>query len=280
MSDSIHNTLEQIRSQISPLTETPGLDAQVLLAHIYKRERSWLLAHSDEILSPDATLRLTEAMAQLTSGIPLPYVIGEWEFFGLPFIVTPHVLIPRPETELLVETAIEWLIAHPECRIASEAGTGSGCIAVSLAVNIPDLQVSTTDISPEAVTIAQKNAGAHQVETRVTVQESDLLKGLSGPIDLICANLPYIPSADLRQIKVFHTEPTIALDGGEVGLEIIARLLVQAVPLLSPGGLILLEIGAGQGEAAKALATDQFPFASIQVKPDLSGHDRLLVIQT
>ena len=280
MPDSIQNILEQIRNQISAYTDTPGLDAQVLLAHICKQDRSWLLAHPEALLSIDSTLRLDKALAKISAGMPLPYVIGKWEFFGLSFNITPNVLIPRPETELLVETAIEWLHFHPKFRIAAEAGTGSGCISISLAANITDLQITATDISFEAISIARKNVDTHQVETQVTVQESNLLTGLSGPINLICANLPYIPSGDLRQLKVFHTEPTLALDGGENGLEIIAKLLAQAVPLLSPRGLILLEIGADQGEAAKSLAADHFPSAYIKIKPDLSGHDRLLVIQT
>lgn len=222
---------------------------------------------------------MAEAMVQLSAGVPLPYVIGEWEFFGLPFKVNPEVLIPRPETELLVETALKWLNAHPERRRAAEVGTGSGCIAISLAVTIPDLKITATDISRDAAATARKNASIHQVQSRVRILEINLLDGLDGPFDLICANLPYIPRETLRSLTIFEREPTLALDGGENGLEIIAALLEQATDKLAKGGLALLEIESGQGEQATSLAAGLFPKAEIKVLPDLAGHPRLLVIQ-
>ncbi len=277
---TLTDSLKDVSRRLASLTETPGLDAQVLLAFICKKDRSWILAHPEYNLNPEETLRLAEAMVQLSAGVPLPYVIGEWEFFGLPFKINPDVLIPRPETELLVETAIEWLNKHPERRRAAEAGTGSGCISVSLAFHVPDLNIIATDISREAATTARKNAGIHQVQSCLRVLENDLLEGLDGPFDLICANLPYIPRTTLRKLPIFEREPTLALDGGEDGLDIITALLKQINGKLAPNGLALLEIEAGQGEQAKSLAAKIMPDADISVLPDLAGHPRLLVIQS
>ena len=260
-------------------TDTPSLDAQVLLAHVCGRDRGWILAHPEYTLDPEETLRLADGLAQLMAGVPLPYVLGSWEFYGLDFKVTPQVLIPRPETELLVDTALKWLQARPERRKAAEAGTGSGCIAISLAVNLPDLEFTVTDISPPAAAIARENAVRHQVASRVRVLVGDLLEDLPGPFDLIAANLPYIPSQTLRQLPVFRREPVLALDGGEDGLDLIARLIEQSAQKLSPGGITLLEIEAGQGAQSQALAAEHFPKAVITVLRDLAGLDRLLTIQ-
>jgi len=276
---TLSQALETIRRQISFLTETPSLDAQVLLAHVCGRDRGWILAHPEYTLNPEETLRLADGMAQLMAGVPLPYVLGSWEFYGLDFKVTPQVLIPRPETELLVDTALKWLRDRPDRRQAAEAGTGSGCIAVSLAVNLPDLEFTVTDISPHAAAIARENAFRHQVSSRVQVLVNDLLEGLPGPFDLIAANLPYIPSQTLRQLPVFRREPILALNGGEDGFDLISRLIEQSAQKLSPGGITLLEIEAGQGAESQALADKHFPEAEISVLQDLAGLDRLLTIQ-
>ena len=276
---TLADSLKDISKRLSGLTETPALDAQVLLAFITGRDRTWILAHPEYLLNPEETLRLAEAMVQLSAGVPLPYVIGEWEFFGLPFKINPWVLIPRPETELLVEAGIEWLQENPNKRKAAEVGTGSGCIAISLAVHVPDLTVIATDISREAAATARKNVSIHQVQSRVRVLENNLLDGLDGPLDLICANLPYIPRKTLEQLPIFEREPTLALDGGVDGMEIITALLEQATDMLAKGGLALLEIESGQGEQAASMAGSFFPGAEIKVLPDLAGHPRLLVIQ-
>jgi release factor glutamine methyltransferase len=273
------DSLKAVSRRLASLSDTPGLDAQVLLAFVCQRERTWILSHPDYILHPEESLRMAEAMVQLSAGVPLPYVIGEWEFFGLPFKVNPEVLIPRPETELLVETALKWLNANPERRRAAEVGTGSGCIAISLAVTIPDLKITATDISCGAAATARENASRHQVQSRVRILENNLLDGLDGPFDLICANLPYIPRETLRSLRIFEREPTLALDGGENGLEIIAAVLEQAAEKLANAGLALFEIESGQGEQATSLAAGFFPKAEIKVLPDLAGHPRLLVIQ-
>lgn len=272
-------TLAHTRQCIGGLTDTPGLDAQVLLAHIIKKDKSWLHTHPEYELSPNETLALAKALAQLSAGVPLPYVIGEWEFYCLKFKVTPDVLIPRPETELLVETAIKWLAAHPDRDRVAEAGTGSGCIATSLAVNLPHVHITATDISPEALAVASYNANKHNVHPRIQLVETNLLEGTHGPFDLICANLPYIPTASLLKLRVYLQEPTLALDGGPDGLEVIRKMLDQTSSRLTKGGLVLLEIETGQAKQAVEYARQTFPDAEITTKLDLAGHHRLVQIQ-
>ena len=293
------------------VSSTPSLDAQVLLAHITGKPRTWLLAHPEALLSPHEFQQIEEALQKLEAGFPLPYLLGEREFFGLKFKVTPDTLIPRPETELLVETALAWLKQLPsptergtkgEGIYAADIGTGTGCIAVSLAAHCPELHVVATDLCPAALAVAQHNAEIHYVSDRITFLEADLLSFHSFgqrlkiaaqdrssvihyplPITnytLITANLPYIPTATLYTLEVYRHEPTLALDGGLDGLALIRPLLFQAATCLAPGGLVLLEIEATQGKAAQELARQHFPQAHIEIRPDLARHDRLLVIRT
>jgi release factor glutamine methyltransferase len=272
--------LAHTRQCLGGLTDTPGLDAQVLIAHVCKKDKAWLHAHPEYELSTIETLELANALAQLSAGMPLPYVIGEWEFYYLKFKVTPDVLIPRPETELLVETAIKWLQAHPNRSQVAEAGTGSGCISTSLAVSLPYLQITATDISPAALKVAAYNTNLHDVQSQIELIETNLLEGAPGPYDLICANLPYIPTKTLRRLPVYMREPTLALDGGPDGLDIIREMLSQTKPHLAEGGLVLLEIETGQAKQAVADAKEIFPQAEITTKLDLAGHHRLVMIQT
>jgi release factor glutamine methyltransferase len=273
-----------ISSQPALTSETPLLDAQVLLAHILNKPRAWLLAHPEVSLTEEQQQAYSQGLARLATGEPLPYLIGHWEFFGLDFRISPQVLIPRPETELLVEKALAWLDRHPGRRLAADVGTGSGCIAISLAVHQPDLQLLATDCSPEALQIASQNAERHGVSGRIRFQPANLLH-LSEPVnlpagfDLIAANLPYIPSQTLKQLAVYGREPTQALDGGPDGLDLIRRLLVQARTLLAPGGLMLLEVEYRQGDLARALGEASFPTAQVSVDRDLAGQERLLVIE-
>lgn len=277
---TISAALVHTRQCIAGLTDTPGLDAQVLLAHLCAKPKTWILAHQEDRLTFDQTLMLAQAIAELAAGVPLPYVIGEWEFYGRRFEVTPDVLIPRPETELLVETALKWLAAHPGRRRVVEAGTGSGCIAVSVAAENPSAAITATDISSKALAVAQRNACQHRVDGRIEWLENDLLAGLEGPFDLALANLPYIPTGVLHGLPVYMREPTLALDGGRDGLDLIRRLLGQLPGIMAPGGAALLEIEAGQGEMARHLARQTFPKAEIDLKLDLAGHHRLLAVQT
>jgi release factor glutamine methyltransferase len=272
--------LAELRLRLVKISQTPFLDATVLLAHVLGKSRAWVLAHPEVTLTAEQQLTLENALVHLEDGEPLPYVLGHWEFYTLDFDLSPSVLIPRPETELLVEQAFSWLRAHPTRRFITDVGTGSGCIAVALAVNILDLHVIASDISMPALQLGLGNAQKHGVADRVAFICSDLLPPVSLQYDLICVNLPYIACQILETLAVYKHEPRIALDGGEDGLEIIRRLLKAAPQYLAPGGRIFLEIEASQGEAVKAIARIFYPYAEISLLPDLAGCDRLLSIQT
>lgn len=260
------------------------LDAQILLAHVIGHPRTWLLAHLDAPLSAPMLDSANQAFAKLEAGEPLPYILRHWEFFGMEFDITPDVLIPRPETELLVEKAIKWLTASPERRTVADVGTGSGIIATSIAMHVPSARILATDISYAALKLAKHNAEKFHVHHRIDFLECDILPQHIDPLptdshfDLICANLPYIPTATMKSLKIYGREPTLALDGGADGLDLYRRLLDTAPAWLAPNGMILLEIEATQGVKALNLAYDKFSSASISLQQDLTGHDRLLEI--
>jgi release factor glutamine methyltransferase len=277
---TIQHSLKFTAVRMAGQSETASLDAQTLLAHITGQTRSWLLTHPEVNLTPAQKENLAQAISRLDKGTPLPYIIGHWEFYGLEFTVTPDTLIPRPETELLIEQAINWLKKNPGFRSAADIGTGSGCIAVSLAVNIPDLYITATDISAEALKIAGANAEKYQVSDRIDFIKADLLPAPGNPLNAIFANLPYIPTQTLTQLDVFEKEPALALDGGPDGLDLMRRLLPQAVRNLISGGLLLLEIEASQGQTAIKLTHDHFPDSEIMLLQDFGGHDRLIQVQT
>lgn len=269
--------------------DTPDLDAQVLLAHLTGKPRTWLAAHPESPLSDPQLAAVEEAIFKLTAGTPLPYILGHWEFFGLDFEIAPDVLIPRPETELLVEQAILWLQSRPVTSQtslrAADVGTGSGCIAVSLASHISDLRVLATDLSLPALKVAHHNALRHRVADRVDFVQCDLLPPHPDPLpteshfDIICANLPYIPTETLERLSIFGHEPALALNGGSDGLDSIRHLLKIAPEWLAPDGLILVEIEAGQGVAAVSLAYDSFDTATINLRRDLAGRERMVAIR-
>jgi len=281
--------LSDITNCLAPISDTPALDASVLIAHIVDRPRAWVMAHPELTLISEQQQKMDDALARLDRGEALPYVLGHWEFFGIDLDVTPDVLIPRPETELLVEKAIAWLQSFPSRRVIADIGTGSGAIAVCIAINIPDAHILATDISGEALDVARNNAIKLDVADRIDFMQCDLLphpQPLSQrargeevrAFDLICANLPYIPTETLHNLPVFGREPTIALDGGIDGLDVIRRLLKIVPEWLAPGGMMLLEIESTRGIQALNLACDFFSRGEIHLHQDLAGRDRLLEI--
>jgi len=285
-----HPFLSEITTRLTSISDTPDLDASVLIAHIINKPRTWVMAHPELTLTPAQQNQLNESLMRLENGEPFPYVLGHWEFFGLDYDVTPEVLIPRPETELLVEKAIAWLqetkVRSPSSPLrVADIGTGSGAIAVSLAVNVPDADILATDISSKALQVAIQNAIKHGVANRIEFIECDLLPTQSkfvnrkSQIDLLCANLPYIPTETLSQLSVFGREPTVALDGGEDGLDLVRRLLNIAPDWLAPNGLILLEIESTRGLQALNLAHEMFSNAEISLYQDLAGKDRMLKVE-
>jgi len=282
--------LSDITTRLSSISDTPALDASVLIAHILNKSRTWVMAHPELTLTAEQQDHLNNSLAQLESGKPLPYVLGHWEFFGIEFDITPDVLIPRPETELLVEKAIAWLNRHPSQRSIADVGTGSGAIAVSIAVNVPDGNILATDISPKALQIANQNAVKHGVGGKIEFVKCDLLphpqplsqwekgEGVRS-LNLICANLPYIPTRTMLGLPIYGREPTLALDGGHDGFVLIRKLMEIAPEYLSPKSLMLLEIEASLGDQALELAHAMLPNASIHLHQDLTGRDRLLEIE-
>ena len=260
--------------------ESARLDAEVLLAHVLGRERSFLLTHPDLPLTPNQATDYANLIRRRAARQPLAYLTGRRWFFGLEFLVTPAVLIPRPETELLVEKALDWLAGRTEGATVVDVGPGSGAIAIALAAHTPpQVRLFAVDCSLAALAVAQENARRH-CPGRISFLSGDLLTPLAEPADLILANLPYVAAAEGAALmpEVRDHEPAEALFGGANGLAVIERLLAQAPAHLRPGGALFLEIGASQGEAALLLARRHFPAARITLHPDLAGLDRVLVI--
>ncbi len=257
--------------------DSARLDAEVLLAHVLHTDRSWLFAHPDHILPPKKTTQFEQLIARRAQFEPVAYLTGEREFFGLPFFVSPAVLIPRPETELLVETALARL-PKTAARVL-DVGTGSGCIAVTLAVQRPAWRVIATDISAAALAVARKNIRRHGVSARVLPVQADLLAPFCGTVDAIVSNPPYVNPRQKPKLSpgVRDFEPHSALFSPDAGLAHVRRLVSVAGRLLSAGGLLLVEIGAEQGEPALASARALSPHATFAIARDLAGRARLLV---
>jgi release factor glutamine methyltransferase len=265
---------------ILPPADDALLSCQLLVAHALGHPRSWVVAHPEFSLTDKQIESLQALREKLAQGMPLPYLLGHREFYGLDFIITPDVLIPRPETELLVSTALDWLKYHPNHPCIADVGTGSGCIAVTLAVKTTDVNITAIDISQPALAVARQNAELHHVQDKIDFLQADLLPADCPTFDLICANLPYIPTGKLALLPVSRFEPHLALDGGSNGLAVIRRLLGLSPSHLAPGGILLFEIENDQKEATLNLARSIYPAADIQVLPDLAGQPRLLSIQT
>jgi release factor glutamine methyltransferase len=219
-----------------------------------------------------------EYVKRRTKGEPSAYITGSKEFFGLEFKVNRHVLIPRPETELLVEKAIS-LCRSSEYSTVADIGTGCGAIAVSLAVNVPSLKIYAVDVSAKALEVARQNCVKHDVKDRVTLLRGDLLEPLPEPVDLIIANLPYVRESEMPSKGPLSFEPQVALNGGEKGLDKIKRLCRQAGKKLNKNGSLLLEIGQGQAEEVKTILHKYFPLGLIEVTKDLAGVERVVSLR-
>lgn len=275
---NLQQTRQHLREKLAKDSlETPGNISLILLEHALNQPKSWILSHGDYQLNNQEYSTLQTMLETLLQGVPLPYVLGHWDFYGRTFKVTPDVLIPRPETELMVEKAIHYArsLSHP---LIIDVGTGSGAIAISLAAELPGAAVLGVDLSRAALKIAKVNA-QRLCPSRVTLAQTDLLKPFSTKFDLICANLPYLPQQTLETLSISRWEPNVALDGGATGLEIITALLSQARTRLSPSGVILLETEASLGAETLAAAQIAFPNAQQQMIQDLAGHDRMVEIR-
>jgi len=301
-------------------TDSPRLTAEVLLAHVLGVSRTRLLSRPEQPIAPEALTEFNHLLARAALGEPLAYLTGHREFYSLDFLIDSRVLIPRPETELIIDLTLS--PCHREASLWDpvtlsdnysilDIGTGSGCLAITLAKHLPSTHITAVDISPDALALARLNAQRHGVSDQITFLESDLLssalrrpachlprevrgvklaEGSSVPSSfilhpssfaLLTANLPYIASDELRQLPVSKHEPVLALDGGPDGLALIRRLLADAPRVMAPNGRLLLEIGSTQGEAAAALARSAFPTAeAVEVHQDLAGLDRVVEIRT
>jgi release factor glutamine methyltransferase len=256
-----------------------ALDAEVLARHVLAWDRAALLAHGREP-APDGFDDAFDALIARRAGRePVAQIVGHREFWGREFEVTREVLIPRPETELIVDEALEFARVH-RCSTVADVGTGSGCIAVSVACELPAARVTATDTSEAALVVARGNAERHGVSDRVTLQATDLLDGVPGQFDLILSNPPYIPEpgAASLQLEVARFEPPAALFAGTDGLAVIRRLLQEAAPYLAPQGQLIVEFGIGQGPAI-GRAAEAFGWTIVRLRQDLQGIPRTAVLR-
>jgi release factor glutamine methyltransferase len=252
--------------------EDAPLECELLLRYTLGISRPQLYLDLDQELSPKQDAVFWQLIKRRLDDEPTAYITGHREFYGLDFYVDSRVLIPRPESELLVETALALAQNRPLSTIA-EIGTGSGAIAISLAINLPQVKIYATDISAAALEVALINCQRHEVVDRIHLLHGNMLDPVPEPVDLIIANLPYVKKTDLARMRF---EPALALDGGRDGMVKIRQLCQQAGDKLCPGGLLLLEVGQGQASAITNFLNALFPSGEIKVTPDLSGIDRVV----
>ncbi|MFN7915959.1 MAG: peptide chain release factor N(5)-glutamine methyltransferase [Vicinamibacterales bacterium] len=257
-----------------------ALDARLLAQHVLGWDAARLLTHGDEPATAAFQQAFEAFVARRIGREPLAYITGTREFWNLAIEVTPAVLIPRPETELLLEAALEHFDRSLALRIV-DICTGSGCVAVGLAREFPKATLTASDISADALDVARRNVAKHGLASRIRCIEADLLAGLAGPFDLIVANPPYIPAGEEKtlQPEVRDFEPAGALFAGADGLRIISRLVLDAVPALAPEGLLIFEFGAGQDVAVEQLIDDVPALTLLEVKHDLQDIPRAAVVQ-
>jgi release factor glutamine methyltransferase len=286
---TIRDALEQATRDLAH-TGRPGarLDAQVLLGHVLNVERSMLYAYPERPLTTEQEQRFRELVARRTRGEPVAYLIGHEEFYGLDFLVDARVLIPRPETELLVEDALNASrkrLDGGQLPIVADIGTGSGAIPITLAVEEPRLPyIYGCDISAAALQLALLNCKRHHVEQRVRLLQGDLLAPLPEPVDILTANLPYVGTREMAELDpdVREYEPHLALFSGPNGLDLVERFFVEARQpgKLKKGALLLLEIGYQQREPLAVFLQEFWPEATVTFKKDFAGWDRLLQVST
>lgn len=257
--------------------ETPRLDAEVLLSHLLGEKRIYLYVHFDQPLTADELAKYREMVKRRTAGEPVAYICGEKEFMGLPFKVSPAVLVPQPDTEILVEAAMERLRGKEDARIV-DVCTGSGAIALALAHYLPTVSVAATELSADALAIAKQNAETLELSSRAEFFEGDLLAPLAGKIfDAIVSNPPYIPSGDIDGLpREVRAEPRMALDGGADGLDFYRRLVNGSAELLNDGGFLAVECGDTQAAAIADMAESDF--GKTEIVRDLADKERVVVM--
>ena len=273
-------TLKQILSRareilVANKIEDASLESELLLRHTLNISRVQLYLDLDHELGPKQEKTFWNLIKRRLNHEPTAYITGHCEFYGLDFYVNSSVLIPRPESELLVEKALSLAQNYSVSTIA-EIGTGCGAIAISLASNLPQTKIYATDISASALKVALTNCQKHGVANRIHLLQGNMLVPLLEPVDLIVANLRYIKEVELLSTSPAKSEPLLALNGGPDGLQKIRQLCEQVSSQPHPTGYLLLEIGQGQVRAVTTLLHGLFPYAKLEVTPDLSGIDRLV----
>ena len=254
---------------------SPRMNAELLIMFVLGCDRAFLYAHPERKLTADDAERFEKAAVERARGVPSQYITGHQEFWGMDFIVTPAVLIPRPETEHLIETVLPLARAMKNPTIV-DVGTGSGCIAVALAKELPQAQISATDISPAALEIARANATRHTMQDRIGFQEADLLDGVPPEsVDFVVSNPPYVGESEEEQVQleVRKFEPINAVFAGPTGLEIIERLVPQASSVLRPGGWLVMEISGSIADGAPRLLS---AWQEFRITKDLQGISRIV----
>jgi release factor glutamine methyltransferase len=273
MPANLQSLLDQSAARLGPHPNARR-DAQLLLLRTLQRNQAWLLTHADETLTPAQLAQFEAWLGRRASHEPIQYILGEQEFYSLTFRVTPDVLIPRPETEHLVEAALQRIPSDAPVQIA-DIGTGSGAIAVALAHHRPQARITATDTSATALAIARENAQRHHAADRIHFLESDLLAALPGRrFFAIVSNPPYVAASETLEPQVRDYEPHAALFAGPTGLEIYQRLIPQAWQSLVPSGWLLLEIGHDQQPALADLLTG---WDDVAFLPDLQGIPRVAI---
>ena len=282
----VRDALKLARERLqASAVEEPGFEAEYLLRHALGCTREALLLELDSDISASSQHRFDGLIERRASGEPSAYIAGHREFYGLDFKVDSRALIPRPETEHLVEFACafatrqEW---EGEGLTIVDVGTGCGAIAIALAVYIPAATIFATDLSVDALALARENIIRHGVEDRVVLLGGDLLASVAQLVDILVSNPPYIPSTEVPNLarEISDHEPRMALDGGPDGIAVIEPLIQQAKDKLSPGGAMFIEIGWDQGQRALACSRDLWPDFEISITPDLAGLDRVLSLRS
>ncbi|HEY0734565.1 MAG TPA: peptide chain release factor N(5)-glutamine methyltransferase [Herpetosiphonaceae bacterium] len=277
---TLRQAVQTASAQLADRSSSPRLDAEVLLAHVLGVSRTYIMAESQRELSA-AEQTVFQALVERRAALePIAYLVEHKEFYGLDFFVDRRVLVPRPETELLVDLALSWAATHPGELVIADIGTGSGCLAVTLAVKLPKSRIFAVDLSPDALHVARINVERHGVADRVTLLQGAGCAPLPESVALIVSNPPYTVLDEVEE-NVRRWEPHLALDGGGAqGFDLPAQLLAEIPRYLKPQGAVIMELGAWQGELARHTAAQIFGPAHITIHQDLTQRDRVLMIET
>jgi release factor glutamine methyltransferase len=267
--------------------DSPRLSAELIIGHVLTKKRIELYTQFDAVVDRPHLDRLHELVRRAGLHEPVAYLVGKTEFYSLEVAVCPDCLIPRPETELLVQRAIEFLRARPGPQRVLDLCTGSGCIAVAICANCKDAHLVATDVCDKALSTASQNVDSYHLSDRVTLLSGDLFDPIlphldAGPFDLIVSNPPYVTAAEYEKLdrNVKDYEPRLALHAGDDGLDVIRRIIQQVDPFLKPNGALILEVGYQQAPAVTDLIRQTGQFSEVQVNKDFQGHDRVVVARS